>query len=334
MKKKVLSVLLAITVFATLLVGCESGSSSDDSQDAGSDEAAAEETEEAEEVEIVNPGDPISLGSMVDDEGRILGTILVKYLESKGYEVDNQAGTVANAASVRPTILEHQLDLVVEYTGRGLMFIDGVDPSLYQKDYETAFQTSKEGDAPNGIDWISYAPYNNTDAIVVSKDFAEENNITSIKDLADYYNNGGDGAFGVPHDYILSSEAGFIGWKKAYGLDIPEDLLLVGITNTETALRDGTDGLVAAHLFSTNALIKEYDFQILDDPDHVAPIYSGAVIGSFEITEKYPELKELFDEVLGVIDDEVIVDLNSQLLSEGRSEEDIANDFLTEHGFI
>ena len=43
--------------------------------------------------------------------------------------------------------MEKQVDIVQDYTGRGMMFIEDVDPVLFQTDLETAFNTTKEADA-------------------------------------------------------------------------------------------------------------------------------------------------------------------------------------------
>ena len=136
MKKKLVSVLLCLTMVSMLATACEGGSS---------EESASEEEETVSEVEIKNEGDPVVLATMTDEESQIYGELMKQILEANGYEVDaSGVGTYNNSTLPRQSLMENQVDIVQDYTGRGMMFIEDVDPVLYQTDLETAFNTTKE----------------------------------------------------------------------------------------------------------------------------------------------------------------------------------------------
>ena len=70
MKKKMVSVMLAAAMAATLLAGCGN--------------KKAEEANNGKE--IINPGDPIIVSTMNDTEGEILGRMMALALEDAGYK--------------------------------------------------------------------------------------------------------------------------------------------------------------------------------------------------------------------------------------------------------
>lgn len=125
MKHKLVSALLCIAMIATLAVGCEG--KSDKKKDTDS---KAKET-----VEIKNEGDPIVIASMTDEESQIYGELIKQVLEANGYEVEaSGVGTYNNSTLPRQSLMEKQVDIVQDYTGRGMMFIEDVDPVLFQTD--------------------------------------------------------------------------------------------------------------------------------------------------------------------------------------------------------
>ena len=95
-------------------------------------------------MEIKNEGDPIVIASMTDEESQIYGELIKQVLEANGYEVEaSGVGTYNNSTLPRQSLMEKQVDIVQDYTGRGMMFIKDVDPVLFQTDLETAFNTTK-----------------------------------------------------------------------------------------------------------------------------------------------------------------------------------------------
>ena len=173
MKRKLICTLLCVSMVAAMLLGCESKNKTDDT-------TKKNDSASKKEVEVKNEGDPIVLASMSDEESQIFGEMMKQMLEANGYEVESSGvGTYNNTTLPRQSLMEGQIDVTMDYTGRGMMFIDGVDESLYQSDLETAFNTTKEADEKNGIEWLCYSPYSNTDGLCVKKDWAEKNNITS-----------------------------------------------------------------------------------------------------------------------------------------------------------
>ncbi|MDK8502421.1 glycine betaine ABC transporter substrate-binding protein [Aerococcus sp. UMB1112A] len=331
MKKiKYLLSLVVLIVGVGFLGACESASNND-----SNDASTTKSTETNEQT--TDSDKLVRLGTMNDEEGRIIGQMMLQILEDKGYQVESTVGELANNTSLMRTgIKEDPIDLSLDYTGRGLAFIDNPDVSKYQEDLETAFQTTKEADEKNGIIWLTYAPFNNTDSLAVSKEFSEQNNVKSLEDLARYVNDGGDIKVGVEagYEYYATAETTLPGWQKAYGFSIPEENIVMGVNDAKTAVANNTDGINVATTNATSGLIESLDLIRLEDPKHVSPIYSPAPIATPEILEQYPELETLFNDLFASLDGENMIHLNRLLEESGQSEEKIAKDYLTEKGLL
>lgn len=329
MKRKLVSALLCIAMIATLAVGCESKSSDDSEKD------TASETEET--VEIKNEGDPIVIASMTDEESQIYGEMMKQVLEANGYEVDaSGVGTYNNSTLPRQSLMEKQVDIVQDYTGRGMMFIKDVDPALYQTDLETAFNTTKDADAENGLVWMCYSPYNNTDGICVRREWAEENNIKDFNDFAKYINDGGEMkiAIATENSYVATEPTCIPGWEETYGFKLSEDQVVVGVSNPQTMVSNGTDGIIASNCYTTGGTLEALDLYVIEDPEFVSPIYSPAAVCTEEFLEEYPEIQEILTPVYEAIDETIIRDMNKRLSTDGENAADIVSEFLKENGFV
>lgn len=329
MKRKLVSALLCITMIIILAVGCESKSSDDTEKDNTS------ETEET--VEIKNEGDPIVIASMTDEESQIYGEMMKQVLEANGYEVDaSGVGTYNNSTLPRQSLMEKQVDIVQDYTGRGMMFIKDVDPSLYQTDLETAFNTTKDADAENGLVWMCYSPYNNSDGICVRKEWAEKNNIKNFSDFAKYINDGGEMkiAIATENSYVATEPTCIPGWEETYGFKLSEDQVVVGVSNPQTMVANGTDGIIASNCYTTGGTLEALDLQVIEDPEYVSPIYSPAAVCTEEFLDEYPEIQEILKPVYEAIDETIIRDMNKRLSTDGENAADIVSEFLKENGFV
>ena len=170
MKRKIYSTILVIGLIGSLLAGCGN--------------KKAEEANNGKE--IINPGDPIIVSTMNDTEGEILGRMMVLALEDAGYEVTDNTFGYQGTVNGRTALLEGETDIYMDYTGRGLRLIEGVDPALYSK-MDTAFESISTWDKENNnLIWMTYAPYSNTDGLAVTKEFSKKNNVKTLVDLADY----------------------------------------------------------------------------------------------------------------------------------------------------
>lgn len=332
MKRKLASMLLCAALAASLATGCEGKSEESKTEDTSSDKA-----EKTESVETKNEGDPIILATMTDEEGQIYGELIKQTLEANGYEVDsNGIGTYNNTTLPRQSLMEEQIDMTVDYTGRGMMFIEGVDESLYQTDLETAFNTTKEADAKNGLVWLCYSPYNNTDGLCVQQEWAEKNNIKDFNDFAEYINGGGEMkiAIATEYSYVATAPTCIPGWEEAYGFKLSEDQMVIGVSEPQNMVSQGADGLLACNCYTTGGALEALGLYVIEDPEFVSPVYSPAPVVREEVIETYPELTEILKPVFDAIDADTIRDMNKRLQVDGENPADIAIQLLQDKGLV
>ena len=330
MKKKLVASLLCVVMIAALAVGCEGKSSS-------TTEKSTDTTAKKETVKIKNEGDPIVLATMTDEENLIYGEMMKQILEANGYEVDaSGVGTFNNSTLPRQSLMENQVDMVQDFTGRGMMFIENVDQKLFQTDLETAFQTVKKADEPNGLVWMCYSPYNNTDGLCVTKEWAKKNNVKDFYDFANYINNGGEMkiAIATENSYVATEPICLPGWEEKYGFKLNDDQVVVGVSDPQTMVANGTDGFIAANCYTTGGTLEALGLYVIEDPEFVSPIYSPAVVCRKELLDKYPELQDILTPLYEAIDETTIRDMNKRFSTDGESAADIASKFLKEKGFV
>ena len=320
MKKfyKVLSVCMALVMSVSVLAGCSSNSSS----------SSTKETKNTE---------TIKLATMTDDESQIFGEIMKQLLEAKGFKIDSTGvGTYNNTTLPRQSLQEGQIDITMDYTGRGMMFIDNVDTKNYTTDLKTAFNTTKEADAKNSISWIAYAPFNNTDTICVSKSWATEHNISDFNDLAKYINEGGEFKLAIDPDYsyYLTSETDIPGWEKTYGFKLSDSQVISGVTDPQSKVSAGTDGITACNCTGTSGLLDSLNLVNIKDPQIVSPIYSPAALIRTEVLEKYPELEEVLAPAFEKMTEEKMCEYNKRYATDGESASKIAKEYLQQEGLI
>lgn len=284
-------------------------------------------------ADVVNPGDPIIVSTMNDTEGEIFGKMMVLALRDAGYEVTDNTYGFTGTVNGRTALLHGETDIYMDYTGRGLRLIEGVDKDLY-RNMETAWKSVSDWDKEtNHLIWMRYAPFNNTDCIAVTREFSEKNNVKSIADLARFVSEGGKVKISL-HNYWVTLATGMPGMEKEYGLKLDDMQYIVDLANPEQILAQGTDGVNAAHLYSSSGLIREFDLVVLDDPKHVSPIYSPCPIIREGRLQKYPGISAVLDKVFESITLEEQLVMNAKVQAEGLSGEEVAREYLLSKGLI
>lgn len=125
----------------------------------------------------------ISVGGKNFTEQYLLSEMTAFLLEEEGFKVkqmNNLGSTV-----VRKALENNQVDLMWEYTGTALITYMKQDPIA---DPDKTFEKIKDLDAKNDIHWMNMSKVNNTYALAMTKEKAEELDIHSISDLGEYIN--------------------------------------------------------------------------------------------------------------------------------------------------
>lgn len=284
----------------------------------------------------------VKVGSKDFTEQLILGEIIAQLLEDNGYPVERQfnIGTLI----VHEAMVNGDVDTYIEYTGTGLIAILGHElPPRNEEgsEDETASTPEASGsyaekvydivaeDYPEefGVEWLEPWGFNNTYAIAMRREHAEELGITKISELTPI---AGDLTLGSTAETI-AREDGVIGLEKVYGLEFG-DVMSLDLGLLYSALRDGEVDVITCN--STEGRIQSMDLVVLEDDLEFYPPYYAAPVVRQDLLEEAPEVADILNTLAGEIDDARITELNFLADGEGQEPADIVRTFLTEGGYI
>ncbi|MCH8550368.1 MAG: glycine betaine ABC transporter substrate-binding protein [Natronospirillum sp.] len=260
-------------------------------------------------------------------EQQILASMTSQYLEALGYDIDTRSGM--GTSVLRQAQENGQVDVYWEYTGTSLINFNNVTEQL---DPEATYQRVKELDAEKGLVWLDPSDANNTYALAMRRDHAEETGIMSLSDLADAVNNGHGLEFGLNAEFYARDD----GWRpllEAYEFEVGRsEVRRMDSGLVYQALRDGQVdvGLV----FATDGRIPAFDFHVLEDDGEFFPAYALTPVVREENLTDFPELADQLNALSALLDDAAMAALNAEVDVDGETIERVAENFLREHDLL
>ena len=294
----------------------------------------------------------VNVGSKDFTEQFILGHMYIKILEDMGIAAEDN--TNLGGTQIAHQALESgDIHLYPEYTGTGLTEVlglsvedvlagDGASPEASPVTDDAAtpvatdasravFDTVKDAYQEQfGLVWLERSPANNTQALAVTREYSEENGITTISQLAEV---AGDLIVSAPADFP-EREDGLLGLQRVYASGFADiEVLPVAPGLKYQALIDGQAQVVLA--FGTDGQITGFDLVVLEDDLGLWPPYNVAPVVRQEVLDTYPDVEARFNEVTTSLTDEVLSDLNWRVDGDDREDPaDVAESYLTDNGFI
>ncbi|MBF7097541.1 glycine betaine ABC transporter substrate-binding protein [Alkalibacter mobilis] len=279
---------------------------------------------------------PITVATMIDSEGAILGNMLLLLMEDSGFEVENKIG-FGTPDILRKALESNEVDLVVDYTGSG-QYYGAVAAAAVWSDPQLGYEAVQTFDKEtNNIEWLTPAPANNTEMLAVTKSFSEENDIRTMEDFAEYVTNGGEVKL-ICSASFSDNPMGLLGYQNAYGFQLTSDQMIV-LSHGNTAemlkaLYDGSDGVNVSLVYGTDGSLQEMDMLVLKDSKNVPPVYLPAPVLRGEVAELYPELRDLFTDTFESLDLETLQSLNARVAFGGEDAKIVAEEYLKEKGLL
>ncbi|MGC4007971.1 MAG: glycine betaine ABC transporter substrate-binding protein [Pseudomonas sp.] len=274
--------------------------------------------------------DVIRIGGKPFTEQRLLTAISSQYLQSKGYDVKVTNGLGSTLA--RSAQESGQLDIVWEYTGSSLIVYNKVTEKL---DAEQSLAKVRELDGKKGLVWPTPAPFNNTYALAMPEEQAEQLGVRTLSDLARVMKEQGDKK---THLFAMDPEFagrpdGLAPMSELYGFHFTRDdvrQIDAGLVYTALKNRQVFVGLV----YTTDGRLKDFKLRVLEDDKQFFPFYNAAPVMRADLLEKHPELKTLFDPIARLLDDKTMQALNAQVDIQQEPVQRVAQQFLREHQLI
>lgn len=279
--------------------------------------------------------DPVRVGSKVDAEGGLLGSMIIQVLEDNGIPTENRL-QMGVTKILREALLAGEIDIYPEYTGNaGFFFSVDTDPAW--KNAEQAAAKAAELDAGNGVVWLKSAPANNTWAIALRDDVADAEALASMEDLAAYIGAGGVFKLAASAEFV-ESPAALPAFQSAYGFSLaPEQLLVLAGGDTSATIRaaaEQTSDVNAAMVYGTDGAIAALGLVVMADSKGAQAVYEPAPTIRKAVLDAYPQIKDLLDPVFASLDAETLQGLNAKIQVEGQDPAAVAKEYLTANGFL
>jgi len=265
----------------------------------------------------------ITIGNQAFPESELLAQIYGQYLEANGYEVAYEAG-IGSRETFITALQDGSIDLIPDYAGNALIYADPDAEETSAEDVEAALPAALE---PLGLAVTAAAPGEDSDALVVTREFASANGLETIGDLAPIAASvtlGANTEFEPRWRDGLAEVYGFEGWAfKAI-----DDY---GGPGTLADLLAGA--IQVADIYTTTPSIAANDLVVLEDDldlfaaQNIIPLLRADVLT--------PELADLLDAVSQKITTEVLLELNAEMAGDARpSAADVAAAWLSSVGLL
>ena len=194
-------------------------------------------------------------------------------------------------------------------------------------DPEAVYQAARDGiKKQDNLALLKPMAYQNTYAVAVPKNIAQEYGLKTISDLKKVE---GQLKAGFTLEFN-DREDGNKGLQKVYGLHLQ-------VSTMEPALRYQaiqSGDIQITDAYSTDAELARYDLVVLQDDKQLFPPYQGAPLMKEALLKKHPELEGILNQLAGKITAEQMSQMNYQVVVEGKSANQVARDFLTQEGMI
>lgn len=261
------------------------------------------------------------IGSQDYYSSEIIAEIYAQALEAEDYSVQREY-RIGQREIYVGEIEDGSIDLFPEYTGPLLQFWEPDTEARLMDDVYDALVTA----APQGVSILDQSPATDQDSYVVTQEFADEYDLTTIADLANVTQDITLGA----NSELESRPNGPDGLKEYYGVDVGftpiED---GGGPLTVKALQDGDIQL--AVIYTADPSIDTNNLVTLEDPEglflasHVVPVASERVDA---------DAQAIINSISAAMTPEILRELNARSVTDQSPAATIAADWLADTGMV
>jgi len=262
----------------------------------------------------------IVVGAKNFSEQEVLGELAAQLIErTTGLTVARRFG-LGGTDICHAALVAGELDLYVEYTGTALLTVlkrEALGRSSFRIYRLVASQYRREFD----LEWLPPLGFNNTYAITVRGDAADDNVWTSVSDLAA---EASELRAGFTSEFMERSD-GYPGLREAYGFEFGRAIDLDPGLMYE-AVAEGEVDVICA--FATDARIAEYGLRALEDDLSFFPPYDAAPVVRRDTLRSHPQIREALAAMAGTISDREMRRLNHRVDVLGHDPRDVARDWV------
>jgi osmoprotectant transport system substrate-binding protein len=268
---------------------------------------------------------PVVLGTKNFTEQFILGELYAQALRAKGWTVELKSD-IGSTEVADKALTNGGIDMYPEYTGTTLSVVKG--DTMPARSADAAYREAKAFYEKRGQTLLERSPFEDRDAIAVTKAYARRHELDSAADLADVPGRIKIG--GAPE--FRTRFAGLEGLRSEYGLaNLTFKPLEIG--DNYKALDEGR--VQASDVFTTDPQLVSGKYVVLKDPravfgfQNLAPVVSRKVLRA-----QGRAFEETLDAVSGALTNEAMQKMNAAVAIDKRSPSDVAREFLSRNRLL
>jgi osmoprotectant transport system substrate-binding protein len=278
-------------------------------------------------------GAEFTVGSKEFTEQLILGQITLQVLENAGATVNDQIG-LAGTVAARKALESGEIDMYWEYTGTGWITHLGHTKPIpdSQKQFEAV---AKEDLKENDIKWLSPpSPANNTYTMAVRSEAYDKLGVKKLSDFKQLVEENPEEATVCVGTEFSTRDDGLPGMEKAYDFEFPKENIVKIDEGLIYQQVDKGKQCNFGEVFQTDGRIAGLDLKLVQDDKSFFPIYNPALTVSKEVIEKNPQIAKLFAPISEKLTTDELQKLNAKVDVEGQLEDQVAEEWLSQNGFI
>lgn len=264
------------------------------------------------------------------DEAAIVAAMYTALLEDAGYTVEAK---LVDTRDAYMSTFPKSIDVVPEYSGGIANFLnakkggDAAEPiSTPDKDEMIDELTPLAEEA--GLTVLEPAEATDTNAFFVTKKYAEDNDLTTLSDLADV----GPVTLAAAPDCKGRPDCEG-GLTEVYGIEIKE-ILPLGFASNDT-YQSVLKGESQVGLTSTtDGTLDAQGLVLLEDDKGIQPAQNLVPVVSTAFLEKNPDVEDLLNGLMAELTTEDLAELNARVSVDREKPEDVARDYLTEKDLL
>lgn len=274
-------------------------------------------------------GDGIAITSMTTTESQIVSHMSRLMIEhySEGEIEPVMINNLGSSTIQHNAMLSGDAQISgVRYTGTDLTGVLNQEP---ESDPVTAMEQTQEiFDQEFDMKFYDSYGFDNTYAFMVTRETAEEYNLETTSDLAEYTD---EFAVGVDTSWFNRPGDGYPAFQEAYGFSFG-NIRAMQISLVYEALSTGSLDLALG--YTTDGRIPAYDLVVLEDDLQFFPPYDASPFATHAVIEEYPVIDEALSRLTDTISTETMQNLNYRADEEGIEPALVAEEFLEEHNYF
>ena len=280
-------------------------------------------------------GQTYTVGGKDFDEQLLLCKMQIAAIQSVGGTANDRCG-IPGSAAARTALTSGQIDMYWSYTGTG--WVTDLQQNQPIPDERGQYIATRDLDLQrNNIVWTEPTPFNNTYAIATTRDFANQNNIRTSTDFANFVNSGNPNATLCVESEFAVRPDGLPPFRTKYGITAPYNAPPAVVTLATGAVYQATaQGTPCkfGEVFTTDGRIPGLNLVALPDDKSVFPKYNASNTIRKDVVDRNPQIVQLSNEIARRLDYDTELSLTGQISSQNMDADLVARNWLKQQGLI